>query len=107
MFIARSTECTSTAGSCGEMPAAPLVQNVERPRTRPGGFRLEEIVPDAGDSAGAQSTRERRRGICETRFQPFSQRSAQPFIPRQSKGAKKRSEEHTSELQSPVQLVCR
>src|SRR5207248_8371471 len=78
---------------CDAVPAAA--------HATPGAAGRDEHIADAGEAAtGHRRTRGRRRPACRSR------RSCRHGA-RRRRPRRERSEEHTSELQSPYDLVCR
>src|SRR5690348_2863811 len=83
MFIAGLFSLPQERGLSPEVPSAPLVENVQRPRTRPGGLAFEKCSPNPANALNAPVLRKRRRNLAETCFELWPQRASQPFLPLQ------------------------
>ena len=77
----------SSRRSRRKVTAAPLVQDVQRPRAGPGSFSREKIGPHGAHAVGMQMLCESRSERGKAGFQARPQRAAQPFFPGQSEGA--------------------
>src|SRR5580700_11275399 len=84
-WIQSTSAAPHHAASCRELTPAPLIENIQRPRARPGSLAFEKRCPNAAHAFRAKVGRKRWRDIRKTTFQPWAQRSTKPFFPRQRK----------------------
>src|SRR5580693_3350852 len=85
MFIANGFSLPQLRASRCEVTLAPLVENIQGPRARPGSLAFEKRNPNVAHAFRAKERRKRWRDIRKTTFQPLAQRSAKPFFPGQRK----------------------
>src|SRR5437588_12003924 len=80
IFISRFASVPQGGSLCGEMSAAPLVQDIQGPGARPGGFPGKKIRPHRANHTRAKINRQRRLGVAAARLHAPTPWARQPRL---------------------------